>query len=131
MTESKKAPTQRQLRVGELLRQALSDIIMRGDLYHPDLEGRSITVSEVRVSPDLKNATLFVYPLGGGETDTIKAAMEEHGDYIRRQIGKKVYLKHTPRLHFKVDDSFEKAQKVHDILRRPEVQRDLESSSES
>lgn len=125
---SSKMPSQRQLRVGELLRQAVSETLARGELHDPVLSEISVTVSQVKVSPDLKNATVFVYPLGGANVEGVLEALKVHADELRRIVGKKVQLRYAPRLHVKIDDSFDKASQVYDILRRPEVKRDLDDT---
>src|SRR4051812_40386362 len=104
-----KGQSQRQLRVGEELRHALSDVLMRGECHHADLIDASITVSEVRVSPDMKNATAFVAPLAGSKKDVILHALVEAAGELRHLVGRKVILRSTPRLHFKLDESFENA----------------------
>lgn len=120
-----KPPSQRQLRVGEEIRHVLASIFARGDLHDPDLSGESITVSEVRVSPDLKNATAFVLPLGGVHVDTVMPALKRSSPYLRHLIGQAIRLKYTPRLSFQVDHSFDEAQRIEGLLRTPAVQRDL------
>jgi ribosome-binding factor A len=122
-----KPPTQRQLRVGEVVRQALAEAFMRGEVYIPGTGHPSITVSEVRVSPDLKNATAYISPLGakGDEAQRLCEALMEVADEIRRAVGKKLRMKFSPRLRFRVDETFEIAHRVHTILRSPEVARDV------
>ena len=88
----------RQLRVGEELRHILAEILARGDLRDPDLAGRSITVSEVRVSPDMRNATAFVLPLGGGDEDVVVAALGRAATFLRNEVGRKLHLKYLPNL---------------------------------
>lgn len=126
-------PSQRQLRAGELIRHALSEIFQREDLRDPALKGVSITVSEVRPSPDLKNATVFCAPLGasvGAQADrdaveTVIAALNRMAPYVRSLLGRKVDLKFTPALSFKSDESFGEARKIDELLASPEVRRDL------
>lgn len=125
-----KPPSQRQLRVGEEIRHVLAGIFVRGDLHDPDLTGESITVSEVRVSPDLKNATAFVLPLGGQHIDTVMPALKRSSPYLRHLIGQAIRLKYTPRLSFQIDHSFDEAQKIEGLLRTPTVQRDLNPEDE-
>jgi ribosome-binding factor A len=125
-----KPPSQRQLRVGEVIRQALAEVFARQDVYVPGVSLASITVAEVRLSPDLKNATVFFSALGSSDTEVLRDALDEQAPELRRQIGKKVYLRHTPRLHFKVDESFDVAGRVHAILRSPKVIRDLEAAAD-
>ena len=109
--------TQRQLRVGELLRHALVDILMRDELRDPDLSGVSITISEVRVSPDLKNATAFVMPLGGKEVEKTLAALERAAPFLRRKIGASAAMRYMPALSFLPDEAFDEGEKIEMLLR--------------
>lgn len=118
-------PTQRQLRAGELVRHALVDVLAREELRDPDLKGVSVTVSEVRVSPDLKHATCFVAPLGGHDPSKVAAAMNRCARFLRGQLGRQIDMKYTPDLRFIVDESFDEASHIDALLRRPEVARDL------
>lgn len=118
--------TQRQLRVGELLRHVLVDILGRGELRDPDLVGTSVTVTEVRVSPDLRNASVFVMPLGGGRTEEVVAALGRATPYLRRMVGQSVTMKYNPALKFMADQAFDEGSKIEGILRSPTVSRDLE-----
>ena len=120
-----KAPSQRQLRVGEELRHALAWILERGDIRDPGLGGVTVTVTEVRVSPDLRNATAFVIPLGGGGTEDVVAALNRAAPYLRRKIGKAVKLKYLPGINFIADESFDQAGRISDLLKDPSVARDL------
>ena len=120
-----KQPSQRQLRVGEALRHALSDVLERGNLRDPAFRNISITVTEVRASPDLKNATAFVMPLGGEAADAIVEALGRAAPFLRSAIAKQVELRHVPRLQFKVDRSFGQADHIDALLRQPQVARDL------
>lgn len=121
-----KAPTQRQLRVGEEIRHALAATFMRGDTHLPELETSSITVSEVRISPDLKHATAYVITLGGTGVDEIVNVLNEHAGEFRHQVTRQVaHLKYSPKIRFKRDDSFDEAQKISNLMRDPRVQRDL------
>lgn len=115
----------RQLRVGEELRHILAEILARGDLRDPDLAGRSITVSEVRVSPDMRNATVFVLPLGGGKEKIVVEALGRAAAYLRSEVGRKLHLKYLPQLSFVSDDSFDNATQVDRLLADPAVARDL------
>ena len=127
-----KQPSQRQLRVGEALRHALSDVLERGNLRDPAFRNISITVTEVRASPDLKNATAFVMPLGGEAADAIVEALGRAAPFLRSAIAKQVELRHVPRLQFKVDRSFGQADHIDTLLRQPQVARDLgENTGES
>ena len=121
-----KPPSQRQLRVGELVRHAVSDLLSRGVIHDPVLEGRVITVPEVRMSPDLKNATVFVVPLGGDDPEDVVSALRHHIRFIRGEVARAVQLRNAPRLTFQADTSFDEADKISELLARPEVRRDLE-----
>lgn len=122
-------PSQRQLRAGELVRHALAEIFQREDLHEPALRGLSITVSEVRASPDLKQVTAFVMPLGGkgAEVAAVVGALNRAAPTIRGYLGKKIDLKFTPTVKFLADQSFDEAQKIEALLHRPDVARDLKS----
>jgi ribosome-binding factor A len=120
-----KPPSQRQLRAGELVRHALVEIFQREGLREPALQGVSITVSEVRVSPDLKNATAYAAPLGGAHQDEVIDALNRVAPYLRGLLGKKIDMKFTPSLTFRSDETFNEAQKIDALLARPEVARDL------
>lgn len=115
----------RLLRVGESVRHALSNILMRGDIQDADLTKTPITVTEVKVSPDLRNASVYFLPLGGQNSDVIKKALEKNSAYIRGQLAKMVTMKYLPKLQFKVDPSFDEAGKVNTLLAQPKVQQDL------
>ena len=121
-----KAPSQRQLRVGEELRHIIARVIERGEFRDPDLLGKAITVSEVRVSPNLFNATVFVIPLGGGDPAPILAGLRRAKAFLRHEIGKQTQLRTVPDLSFEPDESFDEASRIDAILRRPEVARDLD-----
>lgn len=128
---SAKGPSQRQLRAGELIRHALAEVFQREDLREPALRGLSITVSEVRASPDLKQATAFVTPLGGGargaDVAAVVAALNRAAPTIRGHLAKKLDLKFTPAVKFVADQSFDEAQKIEALLHSPDVARDLDS----
>lgn len=112
-----KAPSKRQLRVGEELRHVLAHVLMRDDLRDPALAGVSITVTEVRASPDLKNATVYVLPLGGVDADEVVAALKRAAPYLRGQVAHEVDLRYTPTLSFEADRSFEQAERIDQLLR--------------
>ena len=124
-----KAPSHRQLRVGEELRHALSRILARGELRDPSLADLNLTVTEVRLSPDLKNATAFVVPLGGGGLEAAVAALNRAGGFFRSRLAQEVALRHAPRVAFAPDRSFDEARRVDEILERPRVRRDLVAGS--
>ncbi len=119
-------PSQRQLRVGEMLRRAISDVLARGDLYDADLANTSITVGEVRTSPDLKNATVFVYPLGGQNVESIVAALNKCSGEVRYALTKNVTLKHSPKIKFMLDRTFDQMDETRRLLRQQNVTRDLD-----
>jgi ribosome-binding factor A len=118
-------PSQRQLRAGELVRHALVDILAREDLRDPDLEGVSITVGEVRASPDLRHMTAFVSSLGRGDARQVAAALTRCAGFLRGRLGKSAVLRFTPELHFIADGSYDEATHIDALLARPEVARDL------
>ncbi len=121
-----KMPSQRQLRVGEEIRHALAEVFERGGLRDPDLQGRSITVTEVRASPDLKNVTAYVMPLGGENVDGVVTALRRASAYLRGEVGRRLRLRSTPSLAFEADRSFEQASHIDALLRDPRVSQDIE-----
>ena len=125
--KSRKA-SQRQLRVGEELRHALADVFGRGVLRDPDIVDRSITVTEVQPSPDLKSATVYVVPLGGGDIDSLLKGLGRCAPFLTAEISKRVNLKFAPRLRFQLDNSFERVDRIESLLRSPEVARDLDAT---
>ena len=125
-----KTPSQRQLRVGEVLRHALTEVLHEEDIRDPDLKGVSVTVTEVRPSPDMRHATAFVEPLGGKNADTIVNALNRHRGFLRGQLGHRITLKFTPELRFLEDTSFAEAEHIENILRSEKVARDLNAGEE-
>ena len=119
-----KAPSQRQLRVGEEIRHALSEIVHRAEFRDTDLAAAASTVTEVRVSPDMRNATVFVLPLAG-DAQPMVAGLNRASAYLRGQLGRAVHLKYLPALRFVYDRSFDEASRIEAIMHRPEVMRDL------
>lgn len=119
---------QRQLRVGEVIRHAIVSILAKGGLHDPELQGVSITVSEVRLTPDLRNARIFVTPLGGEDTRLVTHALNRAAPFIRRQLGKEIKMRYLPRISFESDDLFDQGEKIDQLLRSPEVARDLLAS---
>ena len=119
------ALARRALRAGELVRHALAEILARGDVHDPVLEGHLITVPEVRMSPDLRLATAYVMPLGGKDTKDVLAALERNKKYLRGEVAHRVSLKFSPELRFMLDDRFDEAERINKLLRTPAVQRDL------
>jgi ribosome-binding factor A len=124
-------PSQRQLRVGEELRHALAHILQRGELRDPALQDVAVTVTEVRVSPDLKNATAYVMPLAGRHAAEIIAGLTRSAAYLRGQLAREVPLRFSPGLTFALDTSFDHASRINELLHRPEVERDLAPEDEA
>ena len=120
-----KEPSVRQLRVGEELRHAMAEILGRGVLRDPALSGRAFTVTEVRMSPDLKRATVFLTPLGDDADPALLVALGRAASFLQKEVGRRIHLKFTPRLSFSFDDRFEYASKIDGLLREPSVARDL------
>ena len=128
MTDSRreKGPSQRQLKVGELIRHALAEIFARGEIADDVVNDASLTVSEVRMSPDLKLATAFVMPLGGEGAAEAVAHLDQHKRFLRGELARKVNLKFMPEIRFKLDASFEASRRIDELLASPEVRRDLD-----
>jgi len=123
-------PSQRQLRVGEALRHALAEILRRNDIQDADLKGVSVTITQVKPSPDMRYCTVYCEPLGGRNGKVIVAALNRHKGFLRGEMGHMIATKFTPELRFVEDDSFAEAQKIETILKSPEVQRDLSSDED-
>ena len=117
--------SQRQLRVGELIRHELAAMLSRGDIHDPVIEKHMITVPEVRLSADLRLATIYVMPLGGRDTDKVIAALERNKKFLRGETARRVNLKFAPDIRFRVDERFDEAERIEKLLRTPAVQRDL------
>ena len=120
-------PSQRQLRVGELIRRTLAQVLAQGDIHDPDLNRLSVTVGEVRTSPDLKIATAYVLPLGGQGQDQVVELLARNKSELRRVIGKKLGLKYTPDLRFRLDDTFDRMDETRAMLGQDAVRRDTEA----
>jgi len=118
-------PSQRQLRVGELIRRTLAEVLARGDVHDPELNRMSITVGEVRTSPDLKIATAFVLPLGGQGQDEVLGLLARNKSELRRMVGKKLALKFSPDLRFQLDETFDRMDETRRMLSDETVQRDV------
>jgi ribosome-binding factor A len=118
--------SQRQLRVGELVRHAMAEMLTRGDVHDPVIEGHLITVPEVRMTPDLRLATIYIMPLAGRDADEVVAAFERHKKFLRGEIAHRVNLKFAPDIRFRVDERFAEAERIDRLLRSPAVKRDLE-----
>jgi ribosome-binding factor A len=123
-------PSQRQLRAGELIRHALVEVLREEDISDPALAGVSVTVTEVRMSPDLRHATAFVEPLGGGHAHEVVDALNRHARFLRGRLGRAIDMKFTPDLKFLHDESFDAAQRMSRLFEDPKVRRDLSSSPE-
>ena len=118
-------PSQRQLRVGEIVRHAIAEMLARGDVHDPVIESHMITVPEVRMTADLRLATVYVMPLGGRDTDTVIAAFERNKKYLRGEVAHRINLKFAPDIRFRIDDRFAEADRIDKLLHSPEVARDL------
>jgi len=123
--------SQRQLRVGELVRHALADMLARGDVHDPVIEAHMITIPEVRVSDDLRLATIYVMPMGGRDAEDVVAAFERHKKHLRAEIAHRINLKFAPDIRFRVDDRFAEAERIDKLLRSPDVKRDLNNNEDS
>jgi len=117
--------SQRQLRVGELIRHELAGMLSRGDIHDPVIEAHMITVPEVRMSPDLRLATIYIVPLGGRNEQDVLAALDRNKRYMRGEIARRVNLKFAPEIRFRIDERFDEAERIEKLLRTPDVQRDL------
>ena len=120
-----RAPSQRQLRVGEELRHLIANIIERGDIRDPEVAGKLVTVTEVSVSPDLRNATVFVVQMGGGDMAPLLAGLKRTASFFRHELARQLTLRSVPSLHFVPDTSFDRADRIEKLLSLPDVQRDL------
>jgi ribosome-binding factor A len=118
-------PSPRQLRVGELVRHALADMLARGEVHDPVIEGHMITVPEVAMTADLRLATIYVMPLGGRDAKPVVEALERNKKFLRGEIARRINLKFAPDIRFRFDERFDEAERIEKILRTPEVQRDL------
>jgi len=123
--------SQRQLRVGELVRHAVADMLARGDVHDPVIEGHLITVPEVRMTADLRLATIYFMPLAGRDADQVLAAFERHKKFLRAEIAHRINLKFAPDIRFRVDERFEEAERIDKLLRSPAVKRDLEHEDDA
>lgn len=119
-------PSQRQLRVAELIRHSLAEMLARGDIHDDVLAEHVVTIPEVRMSPDLKLATVYLMPLGGGDRQPVLEAFNRHRRYIRGEIAHKINLKFAPDIRFSIDETFDEADRIDRLLASPEVKRDLE-----
>ena len=118
-------PTQRQLRAGELMRHSLVEILREEDISDPALAGVSVTITEVRMSPDLRHATVFVEPLGGGHAPEVVEGLNRHARFLRGRLGRAIDMKFTPDLKFLHDESFDEAARMSRLFDDPKVRQDL------
>ncbi|PHR60634.1 MAG: ribosome-binding factor A [Robiginitomaculum sp.] len=125
MPKRTKAPSQRQLKAGEVIRKALVKILAHEQLRDTDLQGVSITISEVSASPDMHNATVFAAPLGGKDTDKVIKALNRASKFLRGRLGRELTMRTTPNLCFEADTTFETAAAMNELMARPEIARDL------
>jgi ribosome-binding factor A len=125
--EPAKGPTQRSLRAGEVVRHAVAEILARGEIHDPVIATHLITVPEVRMSPDLRMATVYILPLGGQDAAVVLAALERNKRYLRGEIARRVNLKFAPDIRFRIDQRFDEAERIERLLRSPQVRRDLDN----
>ena len=123
--------SQRQLRVGELVRHALAEMLTRGEVHDPVIESHLVTVPEVRMTADLRLATVYVMPLGGRDADEVVAAFEKHKKFLRTELAHRINLKFAPDIRFRVDERFAEAERIEKLLHSPEVKRDLNQKDET
>jgi ribosome-binding factor A len=128
--DSSPGGSQRQLRVGELVRHALADMLTRGDVHDPVIEKHMITIPEVRVTADLRLATIYVMPMGGRDAEEVVAAFERHKKFLRAEIAHRINLKFAPDIRFRVDNRFAEAERIDKLLRSPDVKRDLKHNED-
>jgi ribosome-binding factor A len=129
-TGRESGPSQRALRAGEVIRHAIAEILSRGEVHDPVIQGHVITVPEVRMSPDLKLATIYVMPLGGRDEKEVVEALERNKRYLRGEIAHRVNLKFAPDIRFRIDERFDEAERIERLLRSPDVQRDLKDGDD-
>ena len=122
-------PSQRQLRVGEIIRHALAEMLSRGEVHDPVIEAHMITVPEVAMTADLRLATVYVMPLGGRDAQPVLEALERNKKFLRGEIAHRVNLKFSPDIRFRIDERFDEAERIEKLLRTPAVQRDLAPNS--
>lgn len=125
-TASAKAPTQRMLRIGELIRHRIAELLVRGDIHDDVIASHSITIPEVRISHDMRLATIYVMPLGGDDMKPVIDALERNKKYIRAQVAQTLNLRYAPDLRFREDQTFEEATRIDRLLDSPHVRQDIE-----
>ena len=124
--ETSYTSSQRQLRVGELVRHAFADMLARGAVHDPVIQSHVITVPEVHMAADLRLATIYVMPLGGRDADAVLAALERNKRFVRGEVARRINLKFAPEVRFRVDERFDEAERIEKLLQTPAVQRDLD-----
>jgi ribosome-binding factor A len=129
-SDTRGGPSQRQLRVGEMLRHALAEVLGRNEIRDPDLDGVSVTITQVKPSPDMRYATVYCEPLGGENAKAIVAALNKHKGFLRGEMGHRIAIKFTPELRFVEDESFAEALKIETILKSERVSRDIAAGNE-
>ena len=118
------------MRVGELIRHELADMLTRGDIHDPVIQAHMITVPEVRMTADLRLATIYVMPLGGRDVEAVIGALDRNKRFVRGEIARRVNLKFAPEIRFRVDERFDEAERIEKLLRTPQVQRDLDGEKD-
>jgi ribosome-binding factor A len=124
--QTEKGPSQRQLRAGELIRHALAEILARGEVHDPVIEQHTITVPEVRLTPDLRVATIYVMPLGGRDTREVLDALDRNKRFLRGELAHRINMKFAPEIRFRLDERFDEADRIDKLLHDPRVARDLD-----
>ena len=128
--ESTPGGSQRQLRVGELVRHALAEMLTRGDVHDPVIESHLVTVPEVRMTADLRLATIYIMPLGGRDANEVVAAFERHKKFLRAELAHRINLKFAPDIRFRIDERFSEVERIDKLLHSPDVRRDLDHKDE-
>jgi ribosome-binding factor A len=128
--DSSSGGSQRQLRVGELVRHAIADMLTRGEVHDPVIEEHMITVPEVKMSADLRLATIYIMPLGGRDAQAVLAALDHNRKFLRSEIARRVNLKFAPDIRFRLDERFDEAERIDKLLRSPGVRRDLDGEDD-
>jgi ribosome-binding factor A len=121
-----KGPSQRMLRVGEMIRHKLAELLVRGEIHDDVLASHVVSITEVRISPDLKLATAYVMPLGGKDTQAVLSALEKHKKFIRAEVAHTLNLKYAPDIRFREDETFDEVSRIDELLHSDKVRRDVE-----
>jgi ribosome-binding factor A len=128
--EATAGASQRQLRAGEVVRHAIAELLARGEVHDPVIQGHTITVPEVRMTADLRLATIYVMPLGGRDMDEVLEALNRNKRFLRGEIARRINLKFAPDIRFRIDERFDEAERIEKLLRSPEVKRDINQETE-